>query len=108
MLNLTAIPAKGPNYPPGHSIRITQGLGGYTRWVRSRAPFGKSKYPPSDSTRITQGLGGYTRRVLSHAPSGKSKYLLGDSMRITRGLRGYCWGPNTGVPNEVGLITIEH
>ena len=31
----------------------------------------------------------------------------GDSIRITRGLGGYCRGPNTGVPNEVELITIE-
>ena len=37
--------------PPGDSARITQGLGGYTRRVRSRAPY----------IRITQGLGGYCR-----------------------------------------------
>ena len=28
--NLTAIPTMGPNYPPGNSIRITEGLRGYT------------------------------------------------------------------------------
>ena len=76
--NLTAIPAKGPKYPPGDSIRITRGLRGYTRWVRSHAPSGKVKTPPSNSIRITQGL------------------------------EGYCWGPNIGVPNEVELITIKH
>ena len=30
-----------------------------------------------------------------------------DSVRITWGLKGYCRGPNTRVPNEVELITIE-
>ena len=72
--NLTAIPAKGPNHPLGDSIQIIWGLGGYTRWVRSRTPSGESKYHPGDSLRITQGLGGYTRRVCSRAPSGESKY----------------------------------
>ena len=75
--NLKAIPAKGLNYPPGDSIQITRGLGGYTRRVRSRAPSGESKYPLGDSTRITRGLGGYTHRVCSRAPSGESKYPPG-------------------------------
>ena len=34
------------------------------------------KHPPGDSTRITRGLKGYTRRVRSRAPSGKSEHLL--------------------------------
>ena len=54
--NLIAIPAKGPNYPPGDSIRITRGLGGYTRQVHSRAPSGESIYLLGDSIRITRGL----------------------------------------------------
>jgi len=97
--------------------QITRGLGGYTHQVRSRAPSGeltpmKSKHPLGDSTRITQGLGGYTHRVRSRAPSSeftptKSKHPPGDSVRITRELGGYCRGPNTGVPKEVELITIE-
>ena len=105
--NLTAIPTNGPNYPPSDSIRITRGLGGYTRRVRSRAPSGESKYPPGDSAPITRGLGGYTHRVHSRAPSTKSKYPPGNSIQITRVLGGYCRGPNTGVPNEVELITIK-
>jgi hypothetical protein len=76
--NLTAIPTKGLNYPLGDSIKITRGLRGYTRRVRSRAPSGKPNHPPSDSIRITQGFGGYYR------------------------------GPNTRVPKEVELITIKH
>ena len=80
--NLAAITAKGPKYPLGNSTRITRGLGGYTHRVRSRAPSGKLtptklKTPPDDSVRITRGLGGYYR------------------------------GPNTGVPQEVELITIK-
>ena len=54
--------------------------GGYTRWVRSRAPFGKPKYPLGDSIRITRELGGYTHQVHSRAPSSESKYLSGDSI----------------------------
>ena len=122
--------------PPGRFCRITQGLGGYTRRVRSRAPSGESKYPQSI---LPKSPGGYTRRVRSRAPSGKSKYPLGDSVqitwglggytrrvrscaprtlwqvksppgdsiRITRGLGGYCQGPNTRVPKEEELITIK-
>ena len=75
--------------PPGDSARITQGLGGYTRRVRSRAPSSELKYPPGDSARITRGLRGYTQWVRSRAPSSESKYPPGDSTRITRGLGGY-------------------
>ena len=74
----------------------------------SRAPSGKSNHPVGDSIEITQGLGGYTRRVRSCAPSGKSNHPLDDSIRITRGLGGYYRGPNTGVPKEEELITIKH
>ena len=77
MPNLTAIPAKGPNYPQGDSIRITRGLGGCTHRVRSCAPSSKSNHP------------------------------LGDSIRITRGLRGYYRGSIIGVPKEVELVTIK-
>ena len=69
-------------------------------------------YPLGDSTQITRGLGGYTHRVCSRAPSGeltstKLKHPPGDSARTTRRLGGYCREPNTGVPKEVELTTIE-
>ena len=90
---------EGSELPPDDSIRITRGLGGYTRWVRSHAPSSESKYPPGNSIRITQGLRGYTLWQVKSPP--------GDSIRITRGLGGYYQGRNTEVPNEVKLITIE-
>ena len=79
-------PRRVQNYPPGDSARITRGLGGYTRWVRSHAPSGELKYPPSDSAQITRGLGGYTHWVRSRAPSGELKQPPGDSAQITQGL----------------------
>ena len=116
--DLRPYPRRVRYYPLGDSTRITRGLRGYTHRVRSRAPSSeliptKSKHPPGDSTRITRGLEGYTHRVRSHAPSGeltptKPKHPPGDSARTTRGLRGYCREPNSGVPREVELITIEH
>ena len=82
-------PPVNQNTPPGDSAQITQGLGGYTHRVRSRAPSGEPEQCPSDSARITWELGIYTHRVRSRAPSGESKHPPGDSARITRGLRGY-------------------
>ena len=42
----------------GDSIRITRGLEGYTRRVRSRAPSGKSNHPRAI---LSESLGGYYR-----------------------------------------------
>ena len=102
--NLTAIPVKGLNYPPGDSIQNTRGLHPTGALART---LWRIETPPGDSIRITWGLRGYTRRVHSRAPSGESKHPPGDSIRITRGLGGYCRGPNTGVPKEEELITIK-
>ena len=103
-------PRRVRNYPLDDSARIPQGLEGYTRWVRSRGPSGELKYPLGDSARITRELhpSGVLARTLWRINSGKPKHPPGDSVRITRGLGVYCRGLNTGVPNEVELITIEH
>ena len=80
--SLTALLTEGPILPPGDSTQITRGLRGNTHRVRSRAPFGEL------------------------TPT-KSKHPLGDSAQTTRGLGGYCREPNTGVPKEMELITVE-
>ena len=57
-------PLASQNQPPSDSIRITRGLGGYTRRVRSRAPSGKSNHP---------------RAILSKSPGG-SGATVGDQL----------------------------
>ena len=97
--------------PPGDSIRITRGLRGYTRWVRSRAPSRESKYPPGRfylNHRRARGLHpmGALARTLW-----RIKIPLDDSIRFTRGLRGYTrrvrllpgtkyWGTQRGGANN--------
>ena len=63
-------------------------------------------YPLGDSIRITRGSGLHPSGALART-LWQVKTPPGDSIRITRGLGGYCRGPNTMVPNEVELITIE-
>ena len=45
------------------------GARGYTLRVRSRVPSSESKYPPGDSIQITQGLGGYCRGPNTAVPN---------------------------------------
>ena len=54
--------------PPGDSIRITRGLGGYTRRVCSRAPSGKSKYPQAILFESPRGSGATVEDLIPGYP----------------------------------------
>ena len=83
-LSHSALPAKGPIQPPGRL---------YSNHLGARG------LHPSGA--LARTLWQSDNDEIENTPPG-------DSIRIARRLGGYCRGPNTGVPNEVGLITIEH
>jgi hypothetical protein len=78
-----------PHKIPWKHILSSQGLGGYTWWVRSRAPLGEERHQDKLSLKpgkehnqrtaskgvylLLHRLGGYTRRVCSRAPPGKKQ-----------------------------------
>ena len=106
-----------PILPPGRFYSNHPGtwglhpLGALTRTLW-RTNSDEIETPPGRFYPNHPGLGGYTHRVRSRAPSGeltptKPKHPPGDSAQTTRGLGGYCREPNTGVPKEMELITIE-